>query len=287
MARKRKRIKASVIAKIKKEAGGKCANPGCHNIRTDIHHIKEWAVYQTNDERILVAVCPSCHDAIHHGAITIDDETLLQWKSFKRPSTPLVSHLFVEPANVVTLRTGMISITSKKSGVTVFRLSDNHRLGFRIIGGDLFIANLVVSDLAGNVKIDITDNYIRVVDHSSITVSRIPGRVIVTSPEPSLFLTTETVNKMRIKESDYLSNGVLTLLDIKVTGPGRVTVAGCWSSQEKSVIITDKYLSLITKEMPSPLSICGESDKSFLLSDGPIDTSLFSFHPASKGVLHI
>ena len=59
----------NVDPKVKKrliqEAGNKCANPGCPVRRTHTHHIRKWAVYQTNDEQEMIAVCPSCHDAIH------------------------------------------------------------------------------------------------------------------------------------------------------------------------------------------------------------------------------
>ena len=82
--------------KIREEQGGKCANPACPINRTHIHHIKEWSVYQSNDQEILIAVCPTCHDQIHNGSIIIDDNKLFEWKKIKRDHTKR-DHLYVEP----------------------------------------------------------------------------------------------------------------------------------------------------------------------------------------------
>ena len=66
------------------------------NRRLEFHHIKQWHVYKTHDETEMVAVCPVCHDAIHHGEIKIDDETVHRWKAIK--GYPTTSHvLTIEP----------------------------------------------------------------------------------------------------------------------------------------------------------------------------------------------
>jgi hypothetical protein len=69
MAVHRPKVTEEVKNRLRTEARGKCANPGCSNVRAHIHHIREWAVYKTHDDQHMIAVCPACHDAIHHGAL--------------------------------------------------------------------------------------------------------------------------------------------------------------------------------------------------------------------------
>src|SRR5918996_6078095 len=97
--------------RLRAEAGHKCANPGCPNRRTHIHHIREWAVYQTHVEQHMIAVCPSCHDAIHHGEIPLDDAVLYRWKSIPRGSGEIRSNIYVEPDRQPKLLLGSIGIT--------------------------------------------------------------------------------------------------------------------------------------------------------------------------------
>ena len=88
-----KALKESLV----KEAGGKCANPGCSNYRTHLHHINEWAIYETHDGEAMIAVCPSCHDAIHQGPLEVSDQTIKGWKAIQRPFGPNRDHVYVEP----------------------------------------------------------------------------------------------------------------------------------------------------------------------------------------------
>src|SRR5437764_15128611 len=103
MARYRPEISAELKRKLQMEAGHKCANPGCSNRRTHIHHVRKWAVYQTHDGNHMIAVCPACHDAIHHGTIQIDDDALYRWKTIVRSVSPIKSHIYIEPGGQVKL----------------------------------------------------------------------------------------------------------------------------------------------------------------------------------------
>jgi hypothetical protein len=64
MAEHRPAIKRGIRKRLLREAGGKCANPGCMNVRAQIHHIMEWYIYGTHDPNHMIAVCPTCHDEI-------------------------------------------------------------------------------------------------------------------------------------------------------------------------------------------------------------------------------
>lgn len=77
MAKLRKAVPKNIKMDLIKKAGMKCANPGCSNYRVHIHHIKQWAIYQSNDEKDMIAICPVCHDVAHNGDLIIDDEKTL------------------------------------------------------------------------------------------------------------------------------------------------------------------------------------------------------------------
>jgi hypothetical protein len=76
MARPVEKVSRQVRKALIREAGNKCANPGCASQRSHIHHI-EYKVYSTNDGKTLIAICPTCHDAIHYGDLAIDDRVVV------------------------------------------------------------------------------------------------------------------------------------------------------------------------------------------------------------------
>ncbi|MCZ2108872.1 MAG: HNH endonuclease [Dehalococcoidia bacterium] len=89
MATHRPDVPNQLKKRLRATAGGKCANPGCSALRTHLHHIREWAAYAAHDESQMIAVCPACHDAVHHGSLTISDDTLFRWKHLRRPASAL------------------------------------------------------------------------------------------------------------------------------------------------------------------------------------------------------
>ncbi len=99
--------RAKVPAKIKKalikEAGGKCANPGCPHALTEIHHIKERCVYKTHDQSHMIAICPNCHDAVTRGGLrmpAVTDSSLCRGSSqpTNNDSIPLARLLLASKA---------------------------------------------------------------------------------------------------------------------------------------------------------------------------------------------
>ena len=100
MAKRREKVPIRIKKTLIKESGNKCANPGCHNLRVHFHHIDGWAIYETNDEKTMIAVCPMCHDNIHHGKLPIDDDTLYSWKKIAQKPTDSINgkNLYVHNA---------------------------------------------------------------------------------------------------------------------------------------------------------------------------------------------
>jgi hypothetical protein len=68
------------------------------------------AVYETHDAKHMVAICPTCHDAVHNGPLIIDDQKVYGWKHIKRSKTQR-DHVYVEPGDSPKLLLGTIAVT--------------------------------------------------------------------------------------------------------------------------------------------------------------------------------
>ena len=106
------------------QTGYKCANPGCFNRLLEIHHIKEWAIYQTHDEESMIAICPACHDAVTRGQLTISDDELYSWKGIERSATVLTGQIFVEPSSFPRLVLGDFNFVGPE-GVTIIEFEQS------------------------------------------------------------------------------------------------------------------------------------------------------------------
>jgi SEC-C motif/HNH endonuclease len=266
------------------EAGGKCANPGCSAYRTQIHHIKEWAVYATHDEKEMIAICPTCHDAVHHGSLEITDQTLRRWKRIKRVPSKR-DHVYVEPGDTSKLLLGTIAVTGLK-GVKVFELGPSTRLSFDVADGDIMLLNLAVSTTTGAEVLRVVDGHLRHAAEDRVRYDRVPGHMRVTAPLSDEFMPEWAVEKLRIHEPDFGVDGSLRLLDIEVLEPGLVRVQGVWNGSNHAVAITESHLSFIQPDIAGPLSLAGHGADSVLLWGGPITTSLFGTRD-SPGHLHV
>lgn len=129
MAKKRTAIPPKIKEQLRIEAGNKCANPGCNILRTHIHHIEHWAVYGNHDDKQMIAVCPSCHDAIHHGKIPLTDETIYNWKKIDYSTEFIRDHLYITPNTTSKILFGSISIEIPQETI-IFQLSPNNQLRF-------------------------------------------------------------------------------------------------------------------------------------------------------------
>ena len=277
MAKKRKKIKPAVKRQIVEEAGNKCANPGCTNWRVHIHHIEHWAIYESNDQKILIAVCPACHDAIHHGRLEIPDEALYVWKYIKRTKVPEISHLYIEPGEEIKLLTGTIAVTTTNQEVIVFQLSPNNSLKFRILDEDIMMLNLKLADTNGKEVLRVVDNHLRSKPSSDIEFLQVPGHLRVSVPATEQYIPLDVLQKMQTQEKDYGTDGSVIALDLEVLKPGLVSVQGLWIENNKAVIITKERLSFIKPDLKQPLSMVGDGEGSVLKYAGPITAAMFGF----------
>ncbi len=277
-----RKIKAAQKRLLIDEAGGKCANPGCPNWRTHIHHVKHWAVYKVHDTKDMIAICPSCHEAAHHGRLRISDELLYGWKAVVRTKAPDSVHIYVEPASELKFLTGSICIATKNDQAAVFELSNSNHLKLRVLDKDLLQVGVRLQDLKGKEILRVVENHVRVIRDKSIWFDYHAGRARVTVPATDAFAPKWLIEQVRYQDPLFASDGRIVALDIEVLKPGLVRVQGCWPDGDVGVVITEKALSFCTRGLREPVSMVGEGEGSVLMYVGPITTALFGFGPKTS-----
>ena len=259
------------------ESGGKCANPGCSNVRSEIHHIEHWAVVKTHDAKHMIAVCPTCHDACHNGKLKITEEDLYIWKKIERSSTKGFGHIFVEPSAISRLLTGSISLsTDNNQKLIAFNLSKNDKLEFSI-DDDFLKVSTQLSDPYGNIIIKVKDNNLTFNKDPDITFLQRQGRVQITVPMSKYYLPAHAIFQMRNIEPDFASDNRVIALDLQVVKPGTVRVKGFWNDDTNSIVITDDTLNFCSLGQQRPTTLRGEGEDTLLVVAGPVESSLFGF----------
>lgn len=272
MARPVENVSRQVRRALIREAGNKCANPGCASQRINIHHI-EYKVYSTNDENTLIAICPTCHDAVHNGNLAISDETLYRWKQLRRPIGR--GHIYVEPGGLLKLLLGTIAI-SGPNGVRAFDLSPNNHLSFSIHDGDIMLIDLEVASHQGEPVVRLTKGHVRVLN-PNVAFEQRPGHIQIIAPLAEAYLPKWALDRLRIQEPAYAADRRITLLELEVLEAGLVKVQGVWAHDDRVVVITNERLAFIWPQLREPLSMVGAGANSVLMYTGSISAALFGF----------
>ncbi len=267
MAEYRPNVPPKIKSALLKECGGKCANPGCANRLTEIHHIKEWCVYKTHAQNHMIAICPSCHDSVTRGGLRIDDETLYRWKSIVRKPQATSTHVYVEPGQELPkLVLGSISVQSTTS-FTVFELNENNDLEFCVRGDTIFLPRLRIGHDTKSL-IDVIDGHVMQKD-PDVHFEYRPGKVVVEYAH--LYELIPDWALAIISNDAGLSLEEQPLLDMEVMRPGVLRVKGVWVRRDFVVVINARQLSFAYPGLVRPLTFMGEGDgtSSVLLVRGP------------------
>ena len=267
MAQHRPDIGKKIKNKLRGEVANKCANPGCPNTRTHLHHIKEWAVYETHDAKDMIAVCPSCHDAIHHGQLAISDETLYQWKKGHGTDRSRTGHLYVEPGGERKLLLGSIAVTADKR-VMAFKLSPTSYANLSLEDDEITLLDLTISSVRGAelVKIAKSGHY-KAIEHEDVAVDARPGALRVTvscSPE---FVPEWLIWAINATNQDFIHEPV-TMFSVEVIEPGLIRLEGIWADSSRAVVVTKSELVFYSRGRPDPLRMFGDGKDSVLRFEG-------------------
>jgi hypothetical protein len=275
MANFTRRIPKTIKSQLRDEAGGKCANPGCANWRVHFHHIQHWAVYKTHDASKMIAICPSCHDAVHHGRLPISDETLFAWKSAHQGQMPSDTvPLYVAPAPNLRLLAGSMNIQTDHAELTVFELSNRNALRLRIVDGDLLQINSVIRDLTDKAVLRVVENHVRVQRDKAIQFNSYPGRARITMPATGKYVPDWLL--AQLAHINYAHDGRVVALDAEVTAPGVISVIGTWASDKHAVVLRPDATYLCRADNAGPATIHGGGTGTIVWT-GAIDGRIYGF----------
>lgn len=225
----------------------------------------------------MIAVCPACHDAIHHGALYISDATIYEWKKSHTPTNLQTAHIYVEPHPQLFLLTGEIKLTSALMPFTVLNFSENNQLGFRVLDSDIMLINLKVRDQKGREVLRVKDNYVRSHRDRDVKIKHVPGRVSIIAPVTKRFIPNWMLDTFLLVEPAYGKSGYIPILDLEVISPGLVRVQGLWAENDCAIIITESNMAYIWSPGRYIVFACDSHPGDCILRyNGPIDMSLFN-----------
>lgn len=241
--------RAKVSSRVKREildgAGRKCANPGCANRLTQLHHIDEWHIYHLHDPTRMVPLCPTCHSHVHRKlGIPISERETVMWKAIRRASDSVsrVSHLYVEPGSDASLILGTVRFTTSSDRLLLLYLSETSRLSFRIINGSILLLGLAMSSPRGRQLLAVTESHGLASDDPAVKCESRPGRIRVTTPATTEYLDAVTLAACQEPELGLVTDGALTLADMHVVAPATVKITGVWSESGIGVIAAKDWL---------------------------------------------
>lgn len=230
---------------IRHAAGDKCANPGCSVWRTHVHHIDEWAIYHSDDPEILIPVCPTCHDQIHHGSLPISREILVEWKAIRRNRSLRNLHIYVEPGENIKFRAGGLWLASSvdKMKLELFKFAPSVKVDFITKGNKVSLVDISITDLNGEQVIEVLSNYIQVKDEELEYEER-TGHIRISTADINRYLPQNLVEKMRSHYGEYAKDR-LTLLELQVLKQGQLALNGCWYHDNQATIMTNDALTFV------------------------------------------
>jgi len=220
----------------------------------------------------MVAICPGCHDAVTRGDLRVSDETAYAWKAIQRPRQVNTAHLYVEPGPSPGLFAGQIVFRGGNPRTVIFGLSEKHRLGFRVIDGDILLVNLAISGPQGEELLRVTDGHVRV-QREGVDCEIRPGMIEI----PDALNSSHVPIWAREKIRSDLGNEEESppLLRLEVIGPSLVHVEGCWIQGDRGIFISDKAIHFIgAGKLTQRLQGSGES--TIVEYQGPMTSAVLS-----------
>lgn len=239
----RKKIKEVIVSELKETAGLKCANPGCPNRQTEIHHIKPWAQYKTHDKRHMIAICPSCHDSVHRGSLRITERAIRSWQSIKRSPKVKRAYLYVEPNYGPMIQLGEICYRCKEDEAYVINLSGDAYLKIRTVDQQHISVSTQLKDLSGNIVMVIVENHLELKKTDNIHFEYVAGHFRITTDDWTKFIPTWIYDKIK-DEEPWVNNKEFTLLDIEVLKPGLIRLINYVSANGMFCLIASKFIHI-------------------------------------------
>ena len=275
MAKHGRHIPKVVTEHLLEECNGRCANPGCQNTRVQFHHIQHWAVYRAHDSKHMIAVCPTCHDACHHGQLQITDDTLYAWKKTSNTSDNLYGSVNAEPGQTTKLLIGTFAMAQiEERNTKVFQFSQGNQLDFSVEDSWLTVSTKI-TDLYGNTILRVKNNKLTLKNNGEASLMQRPGKFTVTVPAKKFHLPAYALFAMRNQDKNYGKDDQITALDLEVTKPGHIRVKGFWIDNNRTIVVTEDAYNLCYPGEFLPKQVTGAGEETVFIFNGPLSLSAF------------
>ena len=245
---KRPKVPPAIKRALYAEAGYKCANPGCCTRLQELHHIRQWSVYQTHDGSEMIAICPTCHSQVHYGGLKIDDATVRHWKQIQRIKGPIREQVYVEPSPACRVLLGSLIFANGPNasrGITAFELSPRNKLGFSVVDDAILSLNLSVADTKGREVVRVVEGHLAVAPVEPVRYESRVGKYSISAPATEDYIPEwARVGQALNAPEALVENGRLTLLELEVIDPGLVQVRGVWLEEDRALVVLRDSLSL-------------------------------------------
>ncbi|MCK6684721.1 MAG: hypothetical protein L6R30_20150 [Thermoanaerobaculia bacterium] len=234
----------------------------------------------------MIAICPTCHDAVHEGKLKLDDAQLYSWKAIRREIGTIRGQVYVEPARGARILLGSLCVATSGTAV-VFALSSCNRLKLRVVESDLLFLDLAISDLSGKEVLRLCDNhYIIASERAGVEFTEAPGTIRLVCPADEAFLPDWALKQLKTSDASIAEGGRVTLLGVSVLKPGLARIEGLWATPERVVVITKQYTTFLHAGAIGPLKLMGEGENSTVVAaGGVVDLALFGF--GGPGMLNV
>ncbi len=185
----------------------------------------------------MIAICPTCHDQVHHGELRVPDSTLRRWKRIVRTDLQKRGHLYVEPSTDAKLMLGTIAVAGHQ-GIVAFSLSPGNEVRLRLVDDDIVLLSLSVSDSRGREVVRMRGGHVKIlVDDEDIEFAQAPGHIRVTAPKTPRYLPGWLDRRM--EDTSLWPDDRITLVELEVVAPGVVKVWGVWTHDGNALVLTD------------------------------------------------
>jgi hypothetical protein len=234
-------VPAHIKRALIREAGEKCANPGCATSTVEFHHIDEWSVVQVHDPDVMIAICPTCHAAVHGGTLRITRATLLGWKQVRRTAGSRRAHLYVEPSDSHIVVVGSITVTAQSSPIRILSPSSQSALAYSLVNGDTLCLNarLTFENLPPLV---VELGHIATPDCPDFELDQRPGHVrVYLNQPPRSILPTSVYRSIVANEPWFFERERLLVFEALVEAPGQVRVGGVWHDANGDVVVVTRH----------------------------------------------
>lgn len=276
MATVQRRIPTDLRKHLIDEAGGKCANPGCSNWKVHIHHIKQWSIYKSHEQAHMIAICPSCHNEVHHGSLKITDEQVYEWKGIKRPVRPSSALIYAEAADQLKLILGgFAAIATPHDEAIIFQLTNTSELRLVVLDGRWVQVTTRIVTTGNEEVLRVVQNHIRVINDLDVKFEHRAGRVLVTVPNTAEYMPRDAIAMMQRKFPDFGKGDRLTALDVEVLKPGVIRVEGFWVGHDM-VAITSEAFCMCRPGNDDPICLFGAGEDTVINWTGPVTSAMFN-----------